>query len=190
MVTLKFITRAEFRAWLSQNALSDEGIWVVFGKDRTVPTLTAAEALEEALCFGWIDGKMQSIDDSSYMKYFKQRSKNSVWSEKNKNLTDKLESNGMMTDFGRSKIFEAKENGQWSAAKTEPLTEDAIETFIELLRPYALAFDNYQKMSKSVQKTYALSYFATKTEAGREKRLQTIVERLRLNLNPMERMPK
>jgi uncharacterized protein YdeI (YjbR/CyaY-like superfamily) len=190
MVTLIFIARAEFRAWLSQNALSDEGIWVVFGKDKSVPTLTAAEALEEALCFGWIDGKMQSIDDSSYMKYFKQRSKNSVWSEKNKGLTDKLEANKLMTDFGRAKIREAKENGQWSAAKAEPLTEDAIETFIELLRPHAFAFDNYKKMSKSVQKTYALSYVATKTESGREKRLQTILERLLLNLNPMERMPQ
>lgn len=187
---LKFRNRAEFRDWLSQNALSDEGVWLIFGKDKSVPTLTAAEALEEALSFGWIDGKMQRIDDTSYMKYFKQRSNTSVWSEKNKGLTDKLEANGLMTDFGREKIREAKENGQWSAAKTEPLTDDVIEAFLELLRPHALAFDNYTKMSKSVQKTYALSYVATKTEAGREKRLQTIVQRLQLNLNPLERMPQ
>jgi len=184
-----FTTRSEFRAWLSQNALSDEGIWLIFGKDKSVPTLTAAEALEEALCFGWIDGKMQSIDDSSYMKYFKQRSKTSHWSEKNKGITEKLEANGLMTDFGRAKILEAKENGQWAATKAEPLTDDAVETFIELLRPNTSALDNYKKMSRSVQKTYALSYVATKTEAGREKRLKTIVERLQLNLNPMERMP-
>ena len=190
MGTYTFSDRADFRVWLSQNALSDEGIWLIFGKDKSISTLTAAEALEEALCFGWIDGKLQSIDDSSYMKYFKQRSKNSVWSERNKGLTEKLEATGLMTDYGRIKLREAKENGQWTAAKAEPLTDDAIETFIELLRPHALAFDNYMKMSKSVQKTYALSYVATKTEAGREKRLQTIVERLQLNLNPMERLPQ
>jgi uncharacterized protein YdeI (YjbR/CyaY-like superfamily) len=99
-----FKTRAEFRAWLTENALSEEGVWLVFGKKGGPETLTANEALEEALCFGWIDGQMQSVDDYTYIKYFKQRSEKSNWSDKNKKLADKLEARGLMTDFGRAKI--------------------------------------------------------------------------------------
>lgn len=75
----------------------------MFGKPGGPVTLKANEALEEALCFGWIDGQMQSIDELSYIKYFKQRSIKSKWSEKNKKLVEKLECNGQMTDFGRQR---------------------------------------------------------------------------------------
>ena len=64
-------------------------------------TLTAAEALQEALCYGWIDGQMQSVDDKTYLKYVTQRRANSQWSEKNKRLAEMLEQQGRMTDQGR-----------------------------------------------------------------------------------------
>lgn len=66
----KFESREEFRTYLCDNCLSTEGIWLLFGKKGGPKTLKASEALEEALCFGWIDGQMQSIDDKSYKKYF------------------------------------------------------------------------------------------------------------------------
>lgn len=89
--TLQFPTREEFRNWLSENYLSTDGIWLLFGKAGGPKTLKAGEALEEALCFGWIDGQMQSIDEKSYKKYFSQRRENSKWSEKNKALVKELE---------------------------------------------------------------------------------------------------
>ena len=67
---LIFETREDFRSWLTINAETSEGVWIVFGKSRSVKTLKATEALEEALCFGWIDGQMQSLDDTKYIKYF------------------------------------------------------------------------------------------------------------------------
>jgi uncharacterized protein YdeI (YjbR/CyaY-like superfamily) len=78
----KFKNREEFRKWLTENALSDNGIWLVFDKQKKSTTLSAVEALEEALCFGWIDGQMESIDEKHYKKYFKQRRRDSNWSEK------------------------------------------------------------------------------------------------------------
>ena len=81
---LLFPTRADFRAWLQENAATSEGVWLVFGKTKTVVTLSANDALEEALCFGWIDGQMQSIDETKYHKYFARRRAKSVWFEKNK----------------------------------------------------------------------------------------------------------
>ena len=112
---LQFADREEFRKWLSDNCLTSSGVWLLFGKAGGPKTLKAAEALEEALCFGWIDGQMQSLDGKSYKKYFSVRRVKSKWSDKNKKLVQSLEERGLMTDFGRKKIEEAKKNGQWDA---------------------------------------------------------------------------
>lgn len=70
---LEFTNRGDFRKWLSENCQSDAGVWLLFGKAGGPKTIKAKEALEEALCFGWIDGQMQSLDDKTYKKYFSQR---------------------------------------------------------------------------------------------------------------------
>ena len=112
---LRFNNRAEFRNWLYANCLSNDGFWLIFDKSKKPTSITATEALEEALCFGWLDGQMQSIDDKTYKKYFSMRRANSKWSDKNKALVQNLEERGLMTDFGRKKIEEAKQNGQGNA---------------------------------------------------------------------------
>ena len=182
---MEFANREEFRAWLSQNCLTSDGIWLLFGKAGGPKTIKAGEALEEALCFGWIDGQMQSIDDKSYKKYFSMRRENSKWSEKNKALVKTLEERGVMTDFGRKKIEEAKENGQWNAPKPAAVTEEQIIQLSALLEGYEPAFTNFQAMSLSVKKTYTRAYLDAKTDAGREKRIAWMVDRLGRNLKPM-----
>jgi uncharacterized protein YdeI (YjbR/CyaY-like superfamily) len=186
-----FRNRSEFREWLAINALSDEGVWLVFEKKDRPETLKASDALEEALCFGWIDGQLQNIDENTYLKYFKQRNQASNWSEKNKRLVEKLESKGLMTDLGRVKIERAKKNGNWNPPKSGPLTDEQLQQFYDLLKPYETAYINYNKMPLSARKAYAASYFiGAKTDVGKQKRFATIVERLNLNLNPMESMKK
>ncbi|MCX4340849.1 MAG: YdeI/OmpD-associated family protein [Lachnospiraceae bacterium] len=182
---LHFTTREEFRNWLSENCLSEDGVWLLFGKADGPKTLKAGEALEEALCFGWIDGQMQSIDVKSYQKYFSKRRENSKWSEKNKALVKELEERGIMTDFGRKKIEEAKQNGQWDKPKPAAVTEEQIEMLSALLKEYEPAFTNFQAMSPSVKKTYTKAYLDAKTDAGREKRIAWMVDRLNRNLKPM-----
>ena len=182
---MEFANREEFRAWLSQNCLTSDGIWLLFGKAGGPKTIKAGEALEEALCFGWIDGQMQRIDDKSYKKYFSMRRENSKWSEKNKALVKTLEERGVMTDFGRKKIEEAKENGQWNAPKPAAVTEEQILQLSALLEGYEPAFTNFQAMSLSVKKTYTRAYLDAKTDAGREKRIAWMVDRLGRNLKPM-----
>jgi uncharacterized protein YdeI (YjbR/CyaY-like superfamily) len=185
---LHFKSRGDFRAWLLKNAQSTDGAWLVFGKSKSVATISAPDALEEALCFGWIDRQLQRVDDDSYLKYFKQRSATSKWSEKNKSLAEKLELQGLMTDFGRAKIEIAKQNGNWDAPKAEPMTEEQVQAFEDLLKFHETAWTNYEKMPRSARKAYAASYIFTKTAEGKQKRLATIIERLEFNLNPMERM--
>ena len=182
---LHFASRDEFRNWLIDNCTSSSGIWMLFGKAGGPKTIKASEALEEALCFGWIDGQMQRVDDTSYIKYFSMRRKNSKWSEKNKALVEILEKQGVMTDYGKTKIEEAKKNGQWDKPKSPPITDDQITALSDLLNAHEPAYTNFLAMSPSVKKTYTGSYFDAKTDDGRNKRLSWMIERLNKNLKPM-----
>ena len=183
--SMEFASREAFRRWLSEHGQSSAGVWLLFGKAGGPKTLKAGEALEEALCFGWIDGQMQRIDEKSYRKYFSQRRDRSKWSEKNKALAKALEEQGLMTDFGREKIAEAQKNGLWDAPHPTMITEEHIALLSTLLKEYEPAFTNFQAMPQSVKKTYTRAYLDAKTEAGREKRIAWMVDRLNKNLKPM-----
>ena len=182
---MEFADREEFRQWLSDHCLSNAGVWLLFGKAGGPKTIKASEALEEALCFGWIDGQMQSIDDKTYKKYFSLRRKDSKWSEKNKALVKGLEEQGLMTGWGRKKIEEAKENGQWDAPKSPTVTEEQIAFLSDLLKVYEPAYANFQAMYLSFKKNYTRAYFVAKTVGGREKRFVWMGDRLNRNLKPM-----
>lgn len=181
-----FTNREEFRKWLNEHCLSSDGVWLLFSKGSGLKTIKADEALEEALCFGWIDGQMQRIDDNAYKKYFSMRRSKSKWSDKNKALVMKLEERGLMTDFGRKKIEEAKKNGQWDSPNLLAIiTEEQIACLAVLLENYEPAYTNFQAMPLSVKKTYTRAYLDAKTDIGREKRITWMVDRLNKNLKPM-----
>jgi uncharacterized protein YdeI (YjbR/CyaY-like superfamily) len=184
---LSFSVRSVFRTWLKDNAETSEGVWLVFDKTKARTTLSAKDALEEALCFGWIDGQMQSIDDTKYRKYFAKRRPNSIWSEKNKKTVEVLRSKGIMTDLGESTVEEAKQNGRWDANAKKPATDidELQEEFVAKLCGLSPAYENYCRMSPSVQRTYARRYHSFKTEEARQRDFAKIVERLNHNLKPM-----
>lgn len=185
MEHLKFTSREHFRNWLKDNALSDKGVWLLFSKTAADKTVSANDALEEALCFGWIDGQIRCLDDKNYIKYFAQRRKDSKWSTKNKATAEKLEKQGLMSPFGKAKIKEAKENGRWDAQKAPQITDEQITFLTDLLKKQKTAHKNLLAMPPSVKKTYARAYFDAKTPEGRQKRLSWIIERLNKNLRPM-----
>lgn len=182
---LQFAGRQQFRDWLQVNCRLSAGVWLILGKSGGPETIKANEALEEALCFGWIDGQMQSIDDKTYKKYFSLRRKGSNWSEKNKALVKDLEDRGLMTDFGRAKIEEARASGQWDAVKPVLDNQEQIDCLDTVLKQYEPAYSNWLAMSLSVKKTYTRAYFDAKTDEGRKKRIAWIVDRLNNNLKPM-----
>ena len=182
---LVFANREEFRLWLKEHCLSNDGVWLLFGKMGGPKTIKAEEALEEALCYGWIDGQMQSLDGKTYKKYFAMRRPKSKWSDKNKALVESLEERGLMTAFGREKIEEAKKNGQWDAPDLMSLGTEDIAFLSELLKAYEPAYTNFQAMPLSVKKTYTRAYLDAKTDSGKQKRLVWILDRLNKNLRPM-----
>jgi len=182
---LLFSKREDFHKWLCKNAETSEGVWLVLGKTKDVLTLSANDALEEALCFGWIDGQMKSIDSSKYIKYFARRRANSNWSEKNKKIAEMLRKKGLMKKIGEKAIETAISNGTWNKAKDEPITTRQVEILVNKLMGISPAYENFNKMSPSVQLTYTRRYLSFKTEESRERDFLKIVDRLNNNLKPM-----
>lgn len=182
---LIFPSREDFRAWLSENAESSDGVWLIFGKTRVLITLSANDALEEALCFGWIDGQIKSIDNSRYRKYFARRQAKSNWSGKNKKIVEELREKKLITELGEKAIEMAKKNGTWNAPKPLQITEEQIEAFAEKLSEFSPAYENFNNMSPSIQMTYTKGYYSYKTEEARERNFKKMIDRLNKNLKPM-----
>lgn len=109
-------SRAEWREWLTQNHAASSGAWAVISKPRASrKTVTYEEAVEEALCFGWIDGRIGRLDDDRMLQWFAPRRPRSTWARTNKERVERLEAAGLMTDAGRAVIAIAKSNGSWDS---------------------------------------------------------------------------
>ncbi|MCU0522392.1 MAG: YdeI/OmpD-associated family protein [Anaerolineae bacterium] len=182
---LLFEDRDAFREWLLRNHDTSSGFWMVLGKAGKLKTLTADEALEEALCFGWIDGQLKSVDDQSYLKRFTPRRKGSVWSERNRELAHNLIEKGVMTEAGQAAIDRAKGEGTWERPGPAPISDAQVEVLIQALSGAEKALANFLAMPPSVQRTYTALYLDAKKEDTRTKRLQGIIERLNDNKKPM-----
>jgi uncharacterized protein YdeI (YjbR/CyaY-like superfamily) len=182
---LTFADRQAFREWLGKYGTESGGIWLLFSKKGKFDTISAGDALEEALCHGWIDGQMQSLDDNSYKKYFARRMPKSKWSVKNKKLAQTLMEKGLMTQQGLEAIDRARKTGLWDNAKTTLIVDEQIQMFKEIIKEYEPAYTNLKAMSHSIQRTYTGFYFNAKSEKTRQARIVKIIDRLNKNLKPM-----
>jgi uncharacterized protein YdeI (YjbR/CyaY-like superfamily) len=113
---LFFPTVARWRQWLRKNHGRDTGVWVRLAKKGTRLGIGYAEALEEALCWGWIDGKIHRQDDRYFAQWFSPRRPRSVWSLANRCTAERLAAEGRMQPAGLAKVAEAKKSGRWAAA--------------------------------------------------------------------------
>ena len=183
---LKFPDQESWENWLSRNFQSDEGVYLIFDKSKESSRLTSEQALDVALRYGWIDGIIKKIDDQFYRKYFKKRAEKSIWSTKNKKRVDELTQAGRMMPSGLEIVEIAKSNGCWD--KGNPMPDDYdLEAFRSRLRQQDQhAYEAFDRFSPSVQKTYALSYYALKRPETREKRLRVIIDRSIRHLKPMD----
>ncbi|MBN2240816.1 MAG: YdeI/OmpD-associated family protein [Dehalococcoidales bacterium] len=179
-----FKNRREFRDWLTDNH-AGKGVWLVFSKTENLESISAAEALEEALCFGWIDGQIQSIDDIKYVKKFTPRRKGSKWSKRNREIAESLIESGNMTERGLAVIQQAKDAGNWDTPEREPISDEQVGLLIKALTEVEPAFTNFMNMSPSVRKTYTAFFLDAKKEETRKRRLDTIIARLNENKKPM-----
>lgn len=173
-----------WRKWLEKNHLSKQAVWVVFyTKSSSKPSISWSEAVDVALCFGWIDSKKIKIDEETSRQYFSRRKPNSTWSKINKEKVQKLIDNGLMTQAGYECIETAKQNGTWTIL-------DEVE---DLIIPHDLekAFKKHKgskayflSLSKSGKKMILHWVVLAKRPETRQKRIAEIVERAEKKLMP------
>lgn len=122
-----FATEAEFQTWLSKNYTSEIGFWLRFYKKATkIPTVQIGEAVDVALCYGWIDGLLNTYDEESYLVRFTPRRPKSVWSQVNVAKVEKLIADNRMKPSGLVHVESAKLDGRWAAAYSSKKQSDLI----------------------------------------------------------------
>lgn len=176
---IEFADQAAFRAWLADNAGKMPGIWLKINKkDSRIPSINYAQALDEALCYGWIDGQKKSYDEQAFLQKFTPRRPRSMWSKRNIENVERLTKAGLMTEAGLKEVEKAKADGRWAAAYDAPSSMQVPEFFLELLRqrPKAEAF--YKELNRA--NTYAIAWRlqTAKTEATRLKRAEKLIAML------------
>ena len=137
-----------WRSWLHTNEQSSDGAWVVLAKKGVIdPTsLTYAEALEEALCCGWIDGQRRGRDETTFLQRFTPRRKASLWSQRNIGLVAALIADGRMRPSGQAEIDRAQADGRWQRAYAGPATIEIPEDLAEALADAPAAADFFARL--------------------------------------------
>lgn len=169
-------SRSEWRSWLEKNHKSKQSVWLIYYKASTkIPSLTWGEAVDEALCFGWIDSTKKTIDEERYMQYFSPRKPKSNWSKINKEKVDKLIKNKLMTKAGLESIETAKKNGSWILLDSIEALEVPIELSEELAKRIG-ALEYFETLSNSAKKILLYWVVSAKREETKQKRIVEIAE--------------
>jgi uncharacterized protein YdeI (YjbR/CyaY-like superfamily) len=176
-----FKDRNAFRKWLQKNHTQPDSIWLVLGKNSKLKTLSADEALEEALCFGWIDGLIKKVDETQYIKLLSPRRKRSNWSEKNKKTAEQLIKKRLMMPPGIQAIEEAKKNGIWEGPKRLEITQKELDMFVSAIASFSLAANNFKSLPPSSKRMYVGFYLDAKKEDTRQRRLAKLIGFLEQN---------
>ncbi len=176
---LDFKDRAAWREWLQQRNSAASEAWLVIQKKHSrLPGLCLAEAVEEALCFGWIDGQLRRLDDERYLLRFSPRRADSIWSVINIRRVEKLTRAGRMTEAGLKKVAAAEESGQWQAAFEREDTETIPPDLERALRRHKAALAAYRALPASQKKQFIFWLQTAKTEPTRNRRIAEIIRRV------------
>lgn len=179
-----FTNRDEWRAWLEANHDQASEVWLAYyKKDSGKPSVTYDEAVEEAICFGWIDGKVRTIDAERYMQRFTQRKKGGTWSESNKERVARMIEQGRMTQAGMAAVRAARDGGSWDTLT--PVDNLEVPPDLEAaLAANQQAGDMFNRLSPSDRKQFLWWVISAKTPETRKKRIKMTVKRVAQGKKP------
>lgn len=171
-------SRAAWRAWLESHHASEAEVWLVFYKRHAAkPTVSYDEAVEEAVCFGWIDGVKRRIDDARYEHRFSPRKAESRWSATNRKRAARMEKAGLMTEAGRKAIRAAKRKGTWHS--TPPKVDLALPPELAArLEQDTTAAEFFASLAPSYQQQFIGWINIAKRDATRQRRLDETMKLL------------
>jgi uncharacterized protein YdeI (YjbR/CyaY-like superfamily) len=177
-----FRTAAAFEKWLRANHKRETEIWLkIHKKSSGLPTVTAPEALDVALCWGWIDGIRKSFDDRSFLQRFSPRRGRSLWSQINRDHVARLTAAGRMTEHGQRQVDAARTDGRWDAAYA-PMRSATAATIPADLRAAIEASPRARQTFQTLgrQNLFALAFRTNnmKTPAGRARKIAALVAML------------
>jgi len=174
--TLSFVTQQEFENWLEQYNTLTSGIWVrFFKKESKQPTISYNQALDVALCYGWIDGQVKKYDENSYIQKFTPRRSKSMWSKRNIEHYIRLEEQGRVKPSGLKEVEKAKTDGRWERAYDSPGNMVVPDDFIEKLSKNKKAFAFFESLNKTNKYTIGWRLQTAKNNETREKRMEEIL---------------
>ncbi len=179
-------SRQAWRQWLQKHHRSLQSVWLICYKMKSgIPTLTWSDAVDEALCFGWIDSTLKSLDAEKFMQFFSKRKPKSAWSKINKEKIQRLTDQGLMTPAGLECIETAKQNGSWSisdAVETLTIPKDLEKKF--KTQPGSKKF--FLSLSKSGRKAILHRLALAKRPETRQKRISEIARLASQQLKPKQ----
>jgi uncharacterized protein YdeI (YjbR/CyaY-like superfamily) len=165
--------REQWRQWLSLHHATETGMWLVFYKKETAkPTIEYEAAVEEALCFGWIDGIVKKIDDARYARKFTPRREGSGWSALNKKRAARMIRQGKMTQAGLAKIKAARKSGRWDKASRPEISFDVPPELARALSGNRKAKESFDKLAPSYRRHYIAWIAVAKRPETKERRVQ------------------
>jgi uncharacterized protein YdeI (YjbR/CyaY-like superfamily) len=177
-----FRTEGAFEAWLAANHARETELWLkIHKKGSGLPSVTHAQALDVALCWGWIDGIRKAFDERSFLQRFSPRKPRSVWSQINRDHVARLTAAGRMTPSGQRQVDAAKADGRWDAAYA-PIRSATQDTIPDDLRAAIEANPRAQRTFRTLGRLnlFALAFRTNnvKTPAGRARKIAALVEML------------
>jgi uncharacterized protein YdeI (YjbR/CyaY-like superfamily) len=177
--TKKFESEKAWQTWLANNHDKSNGVWLMFAKKNAdQQTVTYAEALYVALCYGWIDGQKKSHDEPYWMQKFVPRQAKSVWSKKNIEHTERLIKEGKMQPAGLKAIETAKANGTWEKAYDAQSKMTVPEDFLKALQQNKKANAFFKTLNRTNLFSIVFRLQTAKKEETRQKRITKIIEML------------
>lgn len=177
--TLQPRSRAAWRAWLARNHAGKTEIWLIlYKKHARRAGLTYEQAVEEALCFGWIDGVLKRLDDEKHVLRFSPRRPNSVWSDPNKRRVRRLTQAGRMTEAGLRAVRVGKRRGTWQAGSGPAVHDPAPPELQAALSRHRAAREQFERLTAAQRRQYVAWILLAKRPETRARRVRAAVERL------------
>lgn len=176
---LFFEDSSQWAAWLETHHAQTTGVWLKFAKKASgIASLDYAGALDEALCYGWIDGQRQSLDDTYFLQKFTARRAKSIWSKRNVGKIAELTAAGRMKPAGLAAVKAAQQDGRWDQAYDGPATMTAPSDFLAMLEAHPQAKAHYVTLNRTA--TYAILWKlqTTKKPETRKARMEQFVAML------------
>jgi uncharacterized protein YdeI (YjbR/CyaY-like superfamily) len=176
---IAFESRADWRNWLEKNYGRIEGIWLrFFKKDSGVKTITYADALDEALCYGWIDGQLKRGDAKSYLQRFTPRRRRSIWSKRNTEHVARLTREGLMHSGGLKEVESAKTDGRWGVAYERPGAMTMPKDFVAAVMKNSKAKKTFDSLNQRNRYAIAWRLHTAKKAETRQRRFEAMIKML------------